>query len=392
MWLAVIGWVGAVELPPGGTFVDDDGSVHEGDIEAIVAAGITFGCNPPFADRFCPDDPVTRGQMAAFLVRSLGLSAPGPSGFVDTAGTRFERDIDAVAAAGITRGCNPPANDRYCPDAQVTRGQMAAFLVRAFAYQTAEAGTFLDVSGSTFATDIDALAAAGITRGCNPPADDRYCPENLVTRAQMASFLTRALGLTPMIPPPRLDLAPPSCATGGVDVPSGNPVVVAGGGPVSGSGAVQRYTVEVEAGLAVDPLCFAEAVESVLSDPRSWGAAGTVSFQRVDQGSVAFRVTLASPATTDSLCLPLDTGGVFSCWNGSRAVINSWRWALGADAYGDEVEAYRVYLVNHEVGHALGNDHRTCPAGGSPAPVMMQQTKGVAPCLPNSWPLPDELG
>jgi uncharacterized protein YbjT (DUF2867 family) len=80
-------------LAPGGTFVDDDGSVHEGSIEAIATEGITRGCNPPANDQFCPDDPVTRGQMAAFLVRALGLE-PMPAGFVDLGGSPFTREID----------------------------------------------------------------------------------------------------------------------------------------------------------------------------------------------------------------------------------------------------------------------------------------------------------
>ncbi len=120
----------AAELAPGGSFIDDDGSPHEGDIEAIAAVGITKGCNPPANDRFCPDDPVTRGQMAAFLVRALSLPDGGPAGFGDTRGHTFEADIDRLAAAGITKGCNPPANDRYCPDDPVTRAQMATFLTR----------------------------------------------------------------------------------------------------------------------------------------------------------------------------------------------------------------------------------------------------------------------
>ncbi|MGA7280180.1 MAG: hypothetical protein WBZ40_00210, partial [Acidimicrobiia bacterium] len=62
-------------LPPGGSFVDDDGNVHEGGIEAIAAAEITQGCNPPANDRYCPDRVVTRGQMAAFLSRALHLPA-----------------------------------------------------------------------------------------------------------------------------------------------------------------------------------------------------------------------------------------------------------------------------------------------------------------------------
>ncbi|MGD2052041.1 MAG: VanW family protein [Acidimicrobiia bacterium] len=122
---------GAAELPPGGSFVDDDLNVHQATIEAIAAAGITAGCNPPAHDRYCPDDAVTRGQMAAFLVRALDLPAAGSAGFTDTADSIHAADIDALAAAGITLGCNPPDNDRYCPTRPVTRGQMASFLTRA---------------------------------------------------------------------------------------------------------------------------------------------------------------------------------------------------------------------------------------------------------------------
>ncbi|MGD2102434.1 MAG: CAP domain-containing protein [Acidimicrobiia bacterium] len=114
-----------------GTFCDDDGSIFQTDIESVAAAGITTGCNPPSNDRFCPNDLVTRGAMAAFLTRALGLTDTGNTNFVDTNGTTFENDIRKVAAAGITAGCNPPSNDRFCPDDYVTRGAMAAFLTRA---------------------------------------------------------------------------------------------------------------------------------------------------------------------------------------------------------------------------------------------------------------------
>ena len=119
-------------MPPGGTFGDDDGNVHEGFIEAIAAEGITRGCNPPDNDRYCPSATVTRGQMAAFLVRALDLSDDGGgSKFIDDDGSVFESDIAKLAAAGITRGCNPPDNDRFCPNDPVRRDQMASFLGRA---------------------------------------------------------------------------------------------------------------------------------------------------------------------------------------------------------------------------------------------------------------------
>jgi hypothetical protein len=113
-----------------GRFWDDDTSVFEGAIETLAAAGITDGCNPPDNDRFCPDEYVTRGMMAAFLVRGLNLGNGGGIDFVDDNGSTFEGAIEKLAAAGITQGCNPPTNDRFCPDEYVTRGMMAAFLVR----------------------------------------------------------------------------------------------------------------------------------------------------------------------------------------------------------------------------------------------------------------------
>lgn len=181
---------------PSGSFSDDDGSVFEFDIEWMAAEGITKGCNPPLNDLFCPDSTVTRGQMAAFLVRALGLTDDGGGDlFIDDDDSIFERDIDRMATAGITKGCNPPVNDRFCPDSKVTRGQMAAFLVRALGYVDDGGGDlFIDDDDSVFEADIDRLGTAGVTRGCNPPDNDRYCPDSAVTRGQMAAFLHRALG------------------------------------------------------------------------------------------------------------------------------------------------------------------------------------------------------
>jgi len=193
-------------LDPNGTFIDDDGSIFEPAIEAIADVGLTRGCNPPANDAYCPDQPVTRGQMASFLVRALSLSGSvTPSttdSFVDDDGSVHETDINTIAELGVTKGCNPPTNDAYCPDLPVTRGQMAAFLTRAFGFVDDDPGDrFVDDDTSIFENDIEAIAAAGVTLGCNPPPNDRFCPNDPVTRAQMAAFLTRALGLTPLVPP-----------------------------------------------------------------------------------------------------------------------------------------------------------------------------------------------
>lgn len=171
---------------------------------------------------------------------------------------------------------------------------------------------------------------------------------------------------------------------------NGRPVVVQGTSAAAGRGPLHRYTVAVEGGLGLDPVVFARAVEATLTDRRSWGAGGRMSFRRVDHGPAEFRVVLASPTTTDRLCLPLDTAGTYSCGIGSTAVINSRRWLRRASAYGTDLAGYRRYVVHHEVGHTLRHGHARCPGAGLLAPVMVQQTKGVGACRPNPWPYPTE--
>lgn len=193
----------ASTLPPGGTFLDDDTSLHQSSIEAIAAAGITLGCNPPRNDRFCPNDAVSRGEMAAFLTRALSLPVAEASGFTDTADSVFVDEIDRLAAARITVGCNPPQNDAFCPDDAVTRGQMAAFLVRALGLPPTTNDYFADDDGSVFENQINRLRDAGITQGCDPPANISFCPDRSVTRAEMATFLARGLGLESISVEPR---------------------------------------------------------------------------------------------------------------------------------------------------------------------------------------------
>ncbi len=122
-----------VSAPAGasGTFSDDDGSVHEGAIEAIAAANITLGCNPPTNTNYCPDRPVTRAEMATFLTRALPLTPSTTDYFTDDNTSLHEGAIQTIAAANITLGCNPPTNTNYCPDRPVTRAEMATFLARA---------------------------------------------------------------------------------------------------------------------------------------------------------------------------------------------------------------------------------------------------------------------
>src|SRR5690606_22118874 len=131
--------------------------------------------------------------MAAFIGRTLGLTGTPAHTFTDVGGHVFEDDIARLAEADITRGCNPPANDQFCPDGQVTRGQMAAFLSRTLGLTGTPDHTLTDIDGHVFGNDIARFAEAGITRGCNPPANDQFCPDAPVTRGQMASFLVRSI-------------------------------------------------------------------------------------------------------------------------------------------------------------------------------------------------------
>ena len=174
-------------VPSGWTspFTDIKGHTFEADIIWLYESGITKGCS---ATRFCPDDGVARGQMAAFLVRALDLPATATDYFSDDESSTFEGDINRLAAAGITKGCTATT---FCPKAIITRGQMAAFLVRALELPITATDFFTDDQTSGFHADINRLAAANVTKGCTATT---FCPEATVTRGQMAAFLHRGLG------------------------------------------------------------------------------------------------------------------------------------------------------------------------------------------------------
>ncbi len=149
-------------------------------------SAITTGCGPGV---YCGDQPVTRGQTAAFLNRALQLPAAEADYFTDDDNSTFEDHINRLRQAGITTGCRPGV---FCGDQPVTRGQTAAFLNRALQLPVAEADYFTDDDNSTFEDHINRLRQAGITTGCGPGV---YCGDQPVTRGQMAAFLYRARDL-----------------------------------------------------------------------------------------------------------------------------------------------------------------------------------------------------
>jgi len=189
------------------------------------------------------------------------------------------------------------------------------------------------------------------------------------------------------------DLAPTTGAAAFAEAGAGTVTVVDGSSAVYGTGPLRRFVVEVEDGIGMDGAAFAAAVEATLGDPRSWGHDGAMSFQRVGAAEAAagdydFRVSLISPGSMETYCPGVGTGGYTSCRYGERAVINLARWETAVPDYAGDVATYRQYVVNHEVGHALGNGHQACPAPGELAPVMQQQTLGLQGCQKNAWPYP----
>lgn len=166
-------------------FGDLGGTSFRDDVIWLAEEGITGGCAEGL---YCPTKPVTRGEMASFLSRALNLPSTTTDYFTDDDGTTHEIAINRVAHAGITGGC---ADGLYCPTATVTRAQMASFLSRALGLVDGGGiDYFTDDDGSTHEIAINRVAHAGITTGCAPST---YCPLASVTRGQMAAFLMRAL-------------------------------------------------------------------------------------------------------------------------------------------------------------------------------------------------------
>ena len=204
--------VTSATLPPGGTFIDDNGNPHEGNIEAIAAAGVTLGCG---GNLYCPDSPVSRAEMAAFLLRAIGHADHLPeysARFADVpAGLWYTGLVEHLSDHGITQGC-ATAPLQYCPSAPVSRAEMAAFILRAIGHDqhlTAYHGYFADIPADAWYTGyVEHLYEHGITLGCG---GGNYCPDRAVRRDEMASFIARALGLPPIFPsdPPVVPPPPP---------------------------------------------------------------------------------------------------------------------------------------------------------------------------------------
>jgi hypothetical protein len=197
MFVTTVPGVSAQELPPGGTFVDDDGNPHESSIEAHWS--------PPESPRDARltatarriRSPAARWR-ASSSARSKGLSPATRDWFPDDTGSVHEADINIIAENGIAFGYT---DGTFGPLDSVTRGQMASFLVRALDdLAPATKDWFPDDAGSPHEADINVIAENGISIGYT---DGTFRPNTPINRAEMATLLVRALGLAPIQPPPR---------------------------------------------------------------------------------------------------------------------------------------------------------------------------------------------
>ncbi len=208
---ALVAVVGMLAAPPAAAadtpllYEDATKTVHTQSIAALERVGILDGTGCGLS-QFCPDQPLPRWVMGVWLARSLDSVDPAPTtsetapspglAFADVNGSVWwAPDIETLALKGVTSGCStaPPLHF-FCPEEPVTRGQMASFITRAFDLAPSVPMGFTDIAGNTHEASINSLAAANITAGCGSDSA-RYCPDDLVTRAQMATFLARAMNL-----------------------------------------------------------------------------------------------------------------------------------------------------------------------------------------------------
>ncbi|MFT4110295.1 DUF3152 domain-containing protein [Propionicimonas sp.] len=162
--------------------------------------------------------------------------------------------------------------------------------------------------------------------------------------------------------------------TAGVNVASAN-----------SSGELRRVSVRVETSTKLDADKVGTQIAGVLNDPRSWAGSGNVRFALVKNPAKAdLTISIAAPATAKKSCAPEPS----TCLDGGDVVIDAAYWLGGQPPDYPSRSQWQAYLVNHAVGHLLGEKHEGCAKKGSPAPAMMAQEGDLDGCTPNPWPFP----
>uniref|UniRef100_A0AAU2AG36 DUF3152 domain-containing protein n=2 Tax=Streptomyces TaxID=1883 RepID=A0AAU2AG36_9ACTN len=344
--------------------------------------------------------------------RSAPPNARGPrQAYVDAfdgVGTSGAEDVDLFAPRARARHSADPygdvttweseadAGDGYVPPAEPVKGKGGA-KGRAFAGIAAAAvTTVLAVVVAGQVTDGQDSDGGVRTQTANGSGQDVRGSEDSAADSDAAPSASDApAAVTTLTYDQKMAK---TYALGATLKGSGKFDAIRGFAKAPGTGQKYTYRVDVEQGLGLDGTLFAQAVQKTLNDDRSWAHGGGRTFERISSGQPDFVITLASPGTTAFWCAKsgLDTTEDNVSCNSTateRVMINAYRWAQGSETYGDKkIYAYRQMLINHEVGHRLGNGHVTCDKDGELAPVMQQQTKfldhdGIH-CLPNPWPYP----
>ncbi len=179
-----------------GSFIDDNHSPYEPLIERARAVGLVRGCNPPANDRFCPTQVVTRAEMAVMLDRAMELPPANASHFVDDPDDPTAASIEALAEAGITQGCSL---DHFCPDRSLTRGEMGQLIVEAMGWVPPDSLVpYSDLGSSPYGAALAVLGRRGDVEPCDPPLGRRLCPSQPVTRGEAVYALASAMDLQPL--------------------------------------------------------------------------------------------------------------------------------------------------------------------------------------------------
>lgn len=205
------------------------------------------------------------------------------------------------------------------------------------------------------------------------------------------------ISASPTTPPPSPSAGPTIVTSLHTAYPRSGPGTyryATGTGPVLGTaGPIRRFRIAIESNIKAPATTLDELtakINATLGDPRGWVASGQFRLRQVPAtSSYQFTVYLVTSRTSSALCAPLYTAGYTSCRQGGRVVLNLDRWMSSVPEYTGvhvALDSYRTYMINHEVGHALGHNHELCPGKGKLAPVMEQQTLGLHGCEPNIWP------